>query len=66
MSASYGHIFPCMVNKTLVVLIPKLKKLVHASQFRPISMCNVIFKIITEMIANRLKVILPNIICYTQ
>lgn len=61
-----GVIPPGMINQTLLVLIPKIKKPEHATQFRPISLCNVLFKIITKTIANRLKIILPDIICQTQ
>ena len=50
---------PSMINKTL---IQKVKNPPHASEFRPISLCNVVFKIITKTIANRLKCILPHII----
>lgn len=34
----------------------------YAEEFRTISLCNVIFKIITKSIANRLKLILPHIV----
>ncbi|XP_057452170.1 uncharacterized protein LOC130743990 [Lotus japonicus] len=61
-----GNIDPGIVNQTLLVLIPKIKIPEHASQFRPISLCNVIFKIITKCIANRLKIILPDLICESQ
>ena len=42
------------INHTNVVLIPKVKNLEKMSDFRPISLCNVIYKIISEVLANRL------------
>lgn len=57
---------PSVINKTLIVQIQKVKNPSHASEFRPISLCNVVFKIITKTIANRLKCILPHIIDESQ
>ncbi|XP_057444459.1 uncharacterized protein LOC130736674 [Lotus japonicus] len=61
-----GDSLPGMVNQTLLVLIPKVKKAVLANQFRPISLCNVVFKIITKTIANRMKLFLSDLISETQ
>src|ERR1044072_6799110 len=62
----HGQLSPDFLNQTLLVLIPKTKRPDHANQFRPISLCNVIFKIITKTIATRLKLILPHIVDETQ
>ena len=50
------------LNHTFICLIPKVKKPRHAKEFRPISLCNVIFKLIPKTIANSLKIILSYIV----
>ena len=54
------------INQTHIVLIPKVKYPKYISQFRPISLCNVVYKIVAKVLANRLKVVLLACISKTQ
>eukprot|EP00253_Pinus_taeda_P031163 PITA_31163 len=46
------------INSTFIALIPKSDSPSSFDDFRPISLCNVLYKIISKIIANRLKPIL--------
>ena len=51
---SSGSFDPALA-KTLLVLIPKVDNPNHLKNFRPISLCNVIYKIITKVLVNHLQ-----------
>lgn len=55
-----------MFNKTNVVLVPKKKDPTIVTNYRPISLCNVTYKIVIKSFANCLKGILPTIIAENQ
>ena len=54
------------LNATFITLIPKEDHLSTLEKFRPISLCNVIYKIISNVITNRLKPLLPLLILQEQ
>ena len=47
------------INYKNIVFSPKVKNSEKMSDFRPISLCNVNFKIISKVLENRLKQVLP-------
>ncbi|XP_050233384.1 uncharacterized protein LOC126681873 [Mercurialis annua] len=57
---------PISINDTLVILIPKRVSPSVLGDLRPISLCNVIYKVFSKVLANRLKGILNSIVGESQ
>lgn len=55
-------IIPVGLNVTNLVLIPKKKYPNKMTELRPISLCNVLVKIITKVLANRIKGMMNSVI----
>lgn len=54
------------INSTFVVLIPKVACLVSFNDYRPISMVGWVYKVLSKVLANRIKVHMPSIIGEAQ
>ncbi|CAN1222018.1 LINE-1 retrotransposable element ORF2 protein [Linum grandiflorum] len=54
------------VNDTSIVLIPKVSQPTSMSQFRPISLCSVIYKALTKCLANRIRGLMKKLIGVNQ
>ncbi|KAL0300235.1 UNVERIFIED_CONTAM: putative mitochondrial protein [Sesamum angustifolium] len=54
------------VNTTILALIPKVRLPSLVSDFRPISCCNVLYKVITKIIVQRLRSVLDKMISPSQ
>ncbi|XP_021761446.1 uncharacterized protein LOC110726302 [Chenopodium quinoa] len=54
------------INRINVVLIPKVKEPTCISQFRPIALCNVLYKLASKSVANKLKPLLQGMVTENQ
>ena len=54
------------MNHTFLTPIPKVNSPEHVIDFRPISLCNMMYKIFSKVLANGLKKLLPSIITEHQ
>lgn len=61
-----GNIDLAEINKTCIVLIPKCAEPKCMGDFHPISLCNVFYKVVSKVMANKLKQFLGSIISLQQ
>uniref|UniRef100_A0A453H0Z0 Reverse transcriptase domain-containing protein n=1 Tax=Aegilops tauschii subsp. strangulata TaxID=200361 RepID=A0A453H0Z0_AEGTS len=59
-------IMPEGVNDTAIVLIPKVPFPKELKEFHPISLCNVVYKIVSKCLVNRLRPLLADLISENQ
>ncbi|GAU30882.1 hypothetical protein TSUD_15680 [Trifolium subterraneum] len=58
--------FPTSLNETNICLIPKCDNPTSMKDLRPISLCNVMYKMISKVLANRLKCCLDKCVSQEQ
>ena len=57
---------PQALGHSFITLIPKVKDPTYVSQFRPISLSNVLYRIFAKVLINWLQTIMPNLISKHQ
>ena len=59
-------VFPRGCNASFIALIPKVSDPQHLNEYRPISLIGCMYKIVSKLLAKRMKKVLPTIIDETQ
>lgn len=54
------------INQTLITLIPKVDEPIQINQLSSIVLCNVSYKIVSKIIAERLESIMPRVVVLFQ
>ncbi|KAK9984141.1 hypothetical protein SO802_033666 [Lithocarpus litseifolius] len=57
---------PDYLNQTIITLIPKCQNPETFNHYRPISLCNTVYKIVTKIIVARLRPLLPGLVSPLQ
>jgi hypothetical protein len=60
------RVMPVGVNDTIVVLLPKKEEPENLKDFRPISLFNIIYKVVSKCLVNRLHPLLQDLIAPIQ
>ena len=55
-------VLPVGFNDTQLILIPKKQQIDVMSDLTPISLCNILYKIVAKTLANKLKRVLPKVV----
>ena len=61
-----SSVMPDYLNQTLITLIPKCKNLESLTNYRPISLCYTIYKVVTKTIVGRIRPFLANLVSPLQ
>lgn len=61
-----GGPIPSHLNRTFITLIPTKSNTEYMMDSRPISLCNVVYKLVSKVLANRLKSFLDKIVSVNQ
>ena len=62
----YGRASIAALNNTSIALIPKIKNLEVFSDYRPVSLCNVLYNIVSKTLATYIKSCLHSLILSSQ
>jgi hypothetical protein len=54
------------INSTFIALVPKVASAQKLNDFRPISLVGSLYKILAKVLANRLRLVVGNVISETQ
>lgn len=61
-----GNSIPPYLNRTFITLIPKKSNYEYKREYKPISLCHVVYKLVSKVLANRLKTFLNKIVSVNQ
>ena len=62
----WHYVFEWSMNASFLTLIPKKCNAVNIKDFHPISLVGSVYKLLSKVLANRLRVVLDNLIFETQ
>nr|XP_023916835.1 uncharacterized protein LOC112028379 [Quercus suber] len=60
------RVMPEYLNKNLITLIPKCKSLESLNNYRPISLCNTVYKFVIKIIVGSIRHLLPSLVFSLQ